>query len=292
MPKLVYHDSDGVDKALNLGAEPVLIGRATECQIQTQDAMVSRRHARIVWDGNYWIEDLGSSNGVYVGHEKVQRAPFRPGDTVTCGSLVLRLLPDASPRASSQSDVPAEPPVKRVAATLMPDALIQPPAEPTIPRPEPPRVDPPRLDARPEPPRADRPEPPKADIQPEATSTEPPEPTPVRPERQRSITAPQHGGPLSGPRVIPPSSPVDLAPSQAAPAGSPRTDPKVADAMILLGDSLASLRASLRNANGEATLLKEPEEATQGVREALKAAAEELETARGQLRSLAKLLGL
>ena len=98
MPKLIYHDSDGMDKILMLGSEPVLIGRATECQVQTQDAMVSRRHARIYWDGNYWIEDLGSSNGVYVGNDKVQKAPFRPGDTVTCGSLILRLMPDTSPR--------------------------------------------------------------------------------------------------------------------------------------------------------------------------------------------------
>jgi hypothetical protein len=98
MPKLIYHDSDGIDKVLLLGADQVLIGRAVECQVQTQDAMVSRRHARIYWDGNYWIEDLGSSNGVYVGNDKVQKAPFRPGDTVTCGSLVLRLVPDTSVR--------------------------------------------------------------------------------------------------------------------------------------------------------------------------------------------------
>src|SRR4029453_6330689 len=100
MPKLIYHDSDGIAKVLLLGSDPVLIGRATECQVQTQDAMVSRRHARIFWDGNYWIEDLGSSNGVYVGNERVQKAPFRPGDTVTCGSLVLRLMPDPSPRVT------------------------------------------------------------------------------------------------------------------------------------------------------------------------------------------------
>jgi hypothetical protein len=100
MPKLIYHDSDGMDKVLMLGSEPVLIGRATECQVQTQDAMVSRRHARIFWEGNYWIEDLGSSNGVYVGNDKVQKAPFRPGDTVTCGSLILRMMPDTSPRTT------------------------------------------------------------------------------------------------------------------------------------------------------------------------------------------------
>ena len=109
MPKLIYHDSDGLDKVLMLGSEPILIGRATECQVQTQDAMVSRRHARIFWDGNYWIEDLGSSNGVYVGNDKVQKAPFRPGDTVTCGSLVLRLMPDTSPRMTGSNMAPVAP---------------------------------------------------------------------------------------------------------------------------------------------------------------------------------------
>src|SRR5436309_6944805 len=97
MPKLIFRDSDGIDKTLDLGAEPTLIGRASECQVQTQDALVSRRHARIFWDGGYWIEDLGSSNGVYVGGERVQKAtPLRPGDEVRCGSLVMRLIPDTS----------------------------------------------------------------------------------------------------------------------------------------------------------------------------------------------------
>ncbi len=132
MPKLIYHDSDGVDKSFNLTSEPVLIGRATECQLQTQDAMVSRRHARIVWDGGYWVEDLGSSNGVYVGHEKVQRAPFRPGDIVTCGSLVVRMIPDTA-RPSTTSLPPqaglhgaSTGPAQVIASPVMPAAAPPP----------------------------------------------------------------------------------------------------------------------------------------------------------------------
>lgn len=67
MPTLVYHDSDGQEKTLEIGADEVLIGRALECHIRTNDAKVSRRHARIVWEDGYWIEDLGSSNCVFVG---------------------------------------------------------------------------------------------------------------------------------------------------------------------------------------------------------------------------------
>lgn len=102
MPKLVYQDSDGIERALHLDDSPVLVGRSSECQIRSSDAKVSRRHARIVWDGGYFIEDLGSSNGVFVGAERVQRAPIRPGDVVVCGSLVLRLLPETAPRQASR----------------------------------------------------------------------------------------------------------------------------------------------------------------------------------------------
>jgi len=151
MPKLIYHDSDGMDKVLLLGSEPIMIGRATECQVQTQDAMVSRRHARIFWDGNYWIEDLGSSNGVYVGNDKVQKAPFRPGDTVTCGSLVLRLMPDTSPRMTgnmapmatgAQAPVAAPPAAPSMAPPPSAPPPMAPPAAPSM---APPSMAPPSM---------------------------------------------------------------------------------------------------------------------------------------------------
>src|SRR5689334_22303761 len=93
MPTLVYNDSDGVDKTLPIGSEPILIGRATDCQIQSNDARVSRKHARIFLDSQgYWIEDLGSSNGVFIGTERVMRAPLPVGEVVVIGSLMVRLI--------------------------------------------------------------------------------------------------------------------------------------------------------------------------------------------------------
>jgi hypothetical protein len=150
MPKLIYHDSDGIDKVLLLGAEQVLVGRAVECQVQTQDAMVSRRHARIFWDGNYWIEDLGSSNGVYVGNDKVQKAPFRPGDTVTCGSLVLRLMPDTSVRMTGQMAPTSLPP--RGSTPPVGSAMVSAAGGPPPPAPPPPAPPPPPPPVPPPPP--------------------------------------------------------------------------------------------------------------------------------------------
>src|SRR5215467_11018954 len=94
MPTLVYSDVDGIDKTFALGPDPVTVGRGAECSIRSDDPRVSRVHARFFLDqGHLWVEDLGSSNGIYVGPNKVTRAPVPTGEIVLIGSLMVRLLP-------------------------------------------------------------------------------------------------------------------------------------------------------------------------------------------------------
>src|SRR3569832_523407 len=94
MATLVYSDVDGTDRSFSLGAEPILVGRSAECAIRSDDPRVSRQHARFYLEhGALWVEDLGSSNGLYVGPQKVQRAPVPTGEIVFVVSLLFRLLP-------------------------------------------------------------------------------------------------------------------------------------------------------------------------------------------------------
>src|SRR5215470_13898812 len=94
MATLVYSDADGIDRSFALGIEPVTVGRSAECAIRSDDPRVSRIHARFFVDqGALWVEDLGSSNGIYVGPNKVSRAPVPTGEIVLIGSLMIRLLP-------------------------------------------------------------------------------------------------------------------------------------------------------------------------------------------------------
>ena len=68
-----------------------LIGRSVGCQILLDDALVSRRHARVVTNEERAdIEDLGSVNGVFVNGERIG-SPMRlsPGDRVVIGSQHL-----------------------------------------------------------------------------------------------------------------------------------------------------------------------------------------------------------
>ncbi len=50
----------------------VVIGRSSDCDLVLEDVMVSRRHARLQQKGGkVWIEDLNSSNGVYINGKKI-----------------------------------------------------------------------------------------------------------------------------------------------------------------------------------------------------------------------------
>jgi diguanylate cyclase (GGDEF)-like protein len=66
------------------------IGRGTEADIWIEDGGVSRRHARITCraDGRYFVEDLGSTNGTFVGSQRVGQSEIRPGDRIQVGPHV------------------------------------------------------------------------------------------------------------------------------------------------------------------------------------------------------------
>ena len=63
---------------------PLLIGRGSDAAIKLDDDYVSTRHARVAASGDEWfVEDLGSTNGTYVGpgphHPAHHHRPRRPG---------------------------------------------------------------------------------------------------------------------------------------------------------------------------------------------------------------------
>ncbi|MFH1708856.1 MAG: FHA domain-containing protein [Planctomycetota bacterium] len=73
-----------------------VIGRAADADIPLQAEGISRRHCRVVRDGDsYHIEDTGSRNGVRVNGKKIDRARLIKGDKVLIGRAVLLFLENA-----------------------------------------------------------------------------------------------------------------------------------------------------------------------------------------------------
>ena len=90
---LVVTDGSLRGTTLTLGQAPVLIGRAPESTLVLDDDFASARHARIYpQDGGWFVEDLGSTNGTFVGSTRIDD-PIRldAGVPVRVGRTVLEL---------------------------------------------------------------------------------------------------------------------------------------------------------------------------------------------------------
>ncbi len=79
---------------VELESGAVVLGRSDECELRTDDPLVSRQHARFeIAEDRVTIEDVGSRNGIIVNGNKItQRTALGPGDTIRIGSQSLTLL--------------------------------------------------------------------------------------------------------------------------------------------------------------------------------------------------------
>ncbi|GAB3943082.1 FHA domain-containing protein FhaB/FipA [Corynebacterium tapiri] len=75
--------------------EEVIVGRSQACDFELGDDYASSRHARFFRRGGDWfIEDLESRNGTYVGGYRIdQPERVQVGTDVKMGSTIVRLAP-------------------------------------------------------------------------------------------------------------------------------------------------------------------------------------------------------
>ena len=68
----------------------IVLGRTPDCGIVLSSSNISRRHAQILYhDSFYWLMDLGSSNGVFSNHTKVEKIKLSPGLKALMGEFTL-----------------------------------------------------------------------------------------------------------------------------------------------------------------------------------------------------------
>jgi hypothetical protein len=91
--RAVIIDGPDKDRAVALERAPVTFGRGPECTMPLADEYVSTQHARLVLHENQWyVEDLGSTNGTYIGNERLTRPmPVGAKSRVRLGKTVLEL---------------------------------------------------------------------------------------------------------------------------------------------------------------------------------------------------------
>jgi pSer/pThr/pTyr-binding forkhead associated (FHA) protein len=90
---LLVTAGDMMGTRISLTGAPVLIGRASDSTLVLADDYASNRHARISLQDGLWVaEDLGSTNGTYLGQRKIDGpVPMEMGVPLRIGKTVLEL---------------------------------------------------------------------------------------------------------------------------------------------------------------------------------------------------------
>lgn len=91
--RLVISEGANAGITVPLNGQPILLGRGADATIRLDDDYVSTRHARFVPHGDDWyIEDLGSTNGTYIGNQRITTPMVvAPGVQVRIGKTTAEL---------------------------------------------------------------------------------------------------------------------------------------------------------------------------------------------------------
>jgi hypothetical protein len=82
LPKLVFRSGPLRGSVLALEKDRISMGRDPRNEVSIADNIVSSFHAAILRDeeGRFWLEDVGSKNGTFLGGERIERSELREGD--------------------------------------------------------------------------------------------------------------------------------------------------------------------------------------------------------------------
>jgi hypothetical protein len=84
---------DGRNYPLQMGS--TVIGRGDQANLRLPDVGISRRHARLDFDGaQVVLTDLGSTNGTMVNGQRVSAVALNPGDMIQLGTTTLTFRVD------------------------------------------------------------------------------------------------------------------------------------------------------------------------------------------------------
>lgn len=89
---LRFTSAEGKLIEVELGSQPVTIGRSTESDIVVPSEKASRVHCAIrYWDGDYVLKDMRSRNATFVNDRRVDVAILKPGDRIKVGATEIEV---------------------------------------------------------------------------------------------------------------------------------------------------------------------------------------------------------
>lgn len=110
MARIVFTLEDGVEIETELDTDVITVGRHPDSIVVLPSASVSSHHATIKRRGaDYYVQDLGTTNGTKLNGVEIEEAKLEHGDTVTFGDIAGAVYLSNAPLPTK-----AEPAVKAV----------------------------------------------------------------------------------------------------------------------------------------------------------------------------------
>ncbi len=107
IPVLTVRTADG--RGFSFG-RPFDVGREFDCDVRVDDAQVSRKHLMVAFeDGQWWLHDQQSGNGVFVNGRRVENAPIDRRLTIRLGAGGPLIVMEVESRAQPAKQSPAIP---------------------------------------------------------------------------------------------------------------------------------------------------------------------------------------
>lgn len=88
--RLNYKNEEGQTVSVELGDQPVTLGRGEQADVVLEDEKASRVHCVLTLeDGIHRLKDLRSRNGTFVNGERIDEVALQAGDRIRIGAVTL-----------------------------------------------------------------------------------------------------------------------------------------------------------------------------------------------------------
>jgi diguanylate cyclase (GGDEF)-like protein len=104
---LLHPPGPDIGKKTPLQKKAYIVGRDAEVDLVISRSSVSRQHSQLTQDENddWWVQDLGSTNGTFVNEERITRKILSDGDQIRFGDAIFKFLSGANVESAYHEEI-------------------------------------------------------------------------------------------------------------------------------------------------------------------------------------------
>jgi len=104
---LLHPPGPDIGKRTPLSKRAYVVGRDAEVDLVISRNSVSRQHSQLTQDeaGDWWVQDLGSTNGTFVNAERITRRCLTAGDQIRFGDAIFKFLSGANIESAYHEEI-------------------------------------------------------------------------------------------------------------------------------------------------------------------------------------------